>query len=119
LPQDEAVIAVVVHEANYAWDEELRTAAKRGLTFVGWHECGSEYPAGRFAGVDGKYAEVETDNGGEVVVRLTTNYKPIGIPALKRAEKHIAEAEKRLQSARAGAQPEKKKKTPTRKVRKG
>ena len=111
IPEGEAVVEVVAHEANYAWDSELKEAAKAGLTFSGWHGSGGEYPAGRFAGVDGKYDEVETSEDGDVVVRLSAGYKPIGIPAIKRTEKHIAKAEKRLEDARAGVRPLKTKKT--------
>lgn len=108
LPEGEAVIEITVEEANYAWDDELRRAAKAGLTFAGWHDAGGEYPAGRFAGVDGRYDEVETGSDGDVVVRLSAGYKPIGIPAIKRTERHIAKAEKRLEDARAGVRPLKK-----------
>ena len=108
---DDPVLEVTVEEANYAWDTELREAAKMGLTFAGRHESGGEYPAGRFAGVGGRYDEVETSNDGDVVVRLSSGYKPVGISAIKRAEKHIAKAEKRLEDARAGVQPLKTKKT--------
>lgn len=108
LPEGEAVIEITVEEANYAWDDELRRAAKAGLTFAGWHDAGGEYPAGRFAGVDGRYDEVETGSDGDVVVRLSAGYRPIGIPAIKRTEKHIAKAEKRLEDARAGVRPLKK-----------
>lgn len=102
------MIEITVEEANYAWDDELRRAAKAGLTFAGWHDAGCEYPAGRFAGVDGRYDEVETGSDGDVVVRLSAGYKPIGIPAIKRTEKHIAKAEKRLEDARASVRPLKK-----------
>ena len=108
---DDPGLEVTVEEANYAWDTELREAAKMGLTFAGWHESGGEYPAGRFAGVGGRYDEVETSNDGDVVVRLSSGYKPVGISAIKRAEAHIAKAEKALENARASVRTPKTKKT--------
>lgn len=111
LDPHERVIQITVDEANYAWESELKEAAKAGLTFAGWHDAGGEYPAGRFAGVGGRYDEVETSNDGDVVVRLSSGYKPAGISAIKRAEAHIAKAEKALENARASVRTPKTKKT--------
>lgn len=64
---------VIVHEANYAYAEELRRVAEKGVPFLGWHDGGGSYGPERFAATGGKIDYAVTDHNGRVVVPVGEN----------------------------------------------
>jgi hypothetical protein len=58
-------------EANYAFYDELTTAAVDGLVFFGDHGSGDDYRPASFVSLRNEYLEVPTDNEGYLCIRAT------------------------------------------------
>ena len=65
---DQGVIAIGLHEANYALYIELEAAAKKGIPFRGCHDAGDNYPRCQFYSRKNSYLEWEAGREGGLVL---------------------------------------------------
>ena len=57
-------VTVSVHEANYAYDDELEQLAKAGIAFTAYNAEGCNYPAGLTAAAEGERIQSRSDSDG-------------------------------------------------------
>jgi hypothetical protein len=92
-----AQIVVGSHaEANYGWTQELEELAQRNIPFSGFHGKGSEYSAEVFAACNGLFAEVFSDEQGDVMIYIDNTGK-----IHKRAKERVMEYYHILEMAEA------------------